>query len=110
MEYGENIQLHYAVFSEDITDDKMKMIQSAKDALNITKSNNSNLLDIKEALFQFQELKKVKTQQSVTYSDGIFARDMDALICNTTQQKESTDGKIVVVKADINSMGKIFPK
>ncbi|MBC2576291.1 hypothetical protein [Peptostreptococcus canis] len=69
-----------------------------------------NLLDIKEELFQFQELKKVKTQQSVTYSDGIFARDMDALICNTTQQKESTDGKIVVVKADINNMGKIFPK
>ncbi|MBP1998487.1 hypothetical protein J2Z72_001387 [Peptostreptococcus canis] len=37
MEYGENIQLHYAVFSEDITNDKMKMIQSAKDALKIIK-------------------------------------------------------------------------
>lgn len=29
LEYGGNIQLHYAVFSEDIADNKMKMIQSA---------------------------------------------------------------------------------
>lgn len=108
LEYGGNIQLRYAVFSEDIAEDKMKMIQSAKNALSIVKSNNSNLLDIKEELFQFQELKKVEPQQSVTYSDGIFVRDMDALICNTTQKKESTDGKIAVVKADINNMGKIF--
>lgn len=109
LEYGGNIQLRYTSFSSEATEDKMKIIQSAKRALNIEKKKNTNILDIKEELFCFQELTKIPMKQGVSYTDGVFARNMDALIRNNNKKEnESTDGKIAIVKADINNMGKIF--
>lgn len=109
MDYGGNIQLSYAVFEQDFSEDKMLLLKKAKRALDCEKKKNTFIIDAADWLFQFQELKNPTNNKTISLPGGIFAKDMDDLVVRDEKHiSNSTDGKIAIVKADINNMGRIF--
>ncbi|MBC2576273.1 Cas10/Cmr2 second palm domain-containing protein [Peptostreptococcus canis] len=104
MNYHGNIFLNYSVFPEnDLTN--MAIIKKS----NIEFKSNSNKTKIieenKELLFNFQEFKTNTEVLEEDYTDNfqVFLKSMDDLI--DIEDKDSTDGKIAIVKADINELG-----
>lgn len=106
-EYGGDIQLSYGYF-EVLNEDKMEILKKANETLDEEKNKNTNIKNLSEYIFEFQELEIPSTEMKFDKTE-IFASDMDALVLEDENQvKDSTDGKIAIVKADINNMGKIF--
>ena len=110
-DYQGNIFLNYVLFSVD----KMDKIDILRKATDLLKSNNTKsqvIKDNSEVLFRFIELEiKSQNQRCETKDDkeNIFLTSMDDLvIMDENHQTDSSDGKIAIVKADINNLGRIM--
>lgn len=107
-EYDGNIFLNYA-FKKSSYLEKIKFI---KDISKGFKSNESKSIVIKEnkdLLFNFTELDEKEIIGSSSNKSKIFAKNLDALVTeNIKNENKSTDGKIAIVKADLDGLGKTF--
>ena len=109
--YQGQIFLNYVVFSGNKTD-KMAILREADKLLKSSTTKAQVIKDNAELLFRFEELKaKGKNQDPVSTKDKkeIFLTNMDDLVVqDENHETDSSDGKIAIVKADINNLGKIM--
>ena len=109
--YQGQIFLNYVVFSGDKTD-KMSILGEADILLKSSTTKAQVIKDNAELLFRFEELKaKGKNQDPVNTKgeEKIFLTTMDDLVVqDENHETDSSDGKIAIVKADINNLGKIM--
>lgn len=110
-DYQGQIFLNYVVFSGDKTD-KMAILREADTLLKSSTTKAQVIKDNAELLFRFEELKaKGKNQDPVSTKgeEEIFLTNMDDLVVqDENHETDSSDGKIAIVKADINNLGKIM--
>ena len=110
-DYQGQIFLNYVVFSGDKTD-KMAILREADKLLKSSTTKAQVIKDNAELLFRFEELKaKGKNQDPVSTKgeEEIFLTNMDDLVVqDENHETDSSDGKIAIVKADINNLGKIM--
>lgn len=110
-DYQGNIFLSYVVFSVD----KMDRINILREAERLLKSNNTKsqvIKDNSEVLFRFTEL-EIKNQKELIETkndkENIFLTNMDDLVVmDENHETDSSNGKIAIVKADINNLGRIM--
>lgn len=106
IDYRGNIFLNYSVFHKnDLIN--MDIIRRANGDF---KSNNNKIKIIeenKELLFKFQEFENTTNILKEDKIDNfqVFLKNMDDLINIENKDTDSTDGKIAIVKADINDLG-----
>lgn len=114
-EYQGDIFLKYAVFSSQ-NKDKMQILHEAENLMKDPGIKGAVLKNSQELLFRFQETdseeKRKRTKKSFAKpgeEEEWFASDMDELVVKDEKHKsKSTDGKIAIVKADINNLGRIM--
>lgn len=109
IDYGGKPELKYAYHKE--YGREMDLIRWANSKLGEAKTKNTIIQAHSSLLFGFQEVspKHRKDQGNQDKNDGCFAKNMDELIsANKRSKGDSTDGKIAVVKADLNNLGSIF--
>lgn len=110
-DYQGNIFLNYVVFSVD----NMDRINILREAERLLKSNNTKsqvIKDNSEVLFRFTEL-EIKNQKELIETkkdkENIFLTNMDDLVVmDENHETDSSNGKIAIVKADINNLGRIM--
>ncbi|EGY80051.1 cell division protein FtsQ, partial [Peptoniphilus indolicus ATCC 29427] len=119
MEYNGNVFLNYSTFERN----NLSEIEIIGKANIDFKSNSTKVRVIQEnqdLLFKFQEFttkkfepeiegKKLNINGEVNYSE-VFLNNMDDLIDIVDKDTSSTDGKIAIVKADINDLGDTLQK
>ena len=108
-DYKGNIFLNYIVFpAED--KEEMKILEDADDLLKSNVTKSQVIKDNRELLFRFKELKTEKQNQVVERQENvedIFLTNMDDLVAlDEKHETDSSNGKIAIVKADINNLGK----
>lgn len=116
IEYGGKLELKYAYREEDGKEqNKMDLIHSVTSKLEEVKQKNHMIQNHSSFLFEFQEVCSnlhIDKKSEKMNDNNCFAKDMDELVLanrrNKLNQGESTDGKIAIVKADLNNMGSIF--
>lgn len=109
-DYQGNIFLNYAVFPMGNLQ-KMDILRKADCMLKSNKIKAQVIKDNCKLLFRFREL-ETKEQSSKTEGDeskeAVFLTNMDDLVVlDEKHETDSSDGKIAIVKADINNLGKI---
>lgn len=111
-DYQGQIFLKYAVF-----EDKGSAIENLRQSdleLKSAKNRARVLKENQRLLFQFTELENSieseRTKKSLYEEwEQVFVADMDDLVVQDQKHdSESTDGKIAIVKADINHLGRIM--
>jgi hypothetical protein len=119
-DYAGNIFLRYEVFAKNL-EDEMSILKQVNELLKSPKNKSQVIQDNKDILFNFQELnskssedknKNLKDKNPEDNYDykGVFLNDMDDLVnLDDKHDSDSTNGKIAIVKADINNLGKIMP-
>lgn len=108
IKYNGNIFLKYAVFQSE-ANDKLKIIHQANDLLKDPKTKSDILQSNREVLFKFCECTGKDDTRNESSDSGIFLDTMDQLVVlDEKHESDSTDGKIAIVKADINNLGKIM--
>ena len=110
-DYEGNIFLNYAVFPMNKMD-KIAILKKADQLLKANETKAQVIKDNSELLFRFKELEtKIRNKEfeNIESKDDIFLTNMDDLvILDEKCETESSDGKIAIVKADINNLGKIM--
>ena len=109
--YQGQIFLNYVVFSRADMNE-MAILREADTLLKSSATKAQVIKDNAELLFRFEELKaKGKNQDPVSTKgeEEIFLTNMDDLVVqDENHETDSSDGKIAIVKADINNLGKIM--
>ena len=110
-DYEGNIFLNYAVFPMNKMD-KMAILKKADQLLKANETKTQVIKDNSELLFRFKELETEmgnKEFENIESKDDIFLTNMDDLVVlDEKHETDSSDGKIAIVKADINNLGKIM--
>lgn len=104
IEYEGNIFLNYSVFPEENLSD-MEVIKEANKYLKGNQNKVKIIEENKDLLFNFQEFRTKKKTANLKIEKEclqVFLNNMDDLV---DTESESTDGKIAIVKADINNLG-----
>lgn len=103
--------MNYAVFPMNKMD-KMAILKKVDQLLKTNETKAQVIKDNSELLFRFKELEtKIQNKEfeNIESKDDIFLTNMDDLvILDEKCETESSDGKIAIVKADINNLGKIM--
>lgn len=113
VDYQGYIFLNYVVFSIDKMD-RMNILREAESLLKSNKTKSQVIKDNSEVLFSFKELEMNKqSQPSKNLKDEekeeVFLTNMDDLVVEDKKHgADSSDGKIAIVKADINNLGRIM--
>ena len=110
-DYEGNIFLNYAVFPMNKMD-KIAILKKADQLLKANETKTQVIKDNSELLFRFKELETEmgnKEFENIESKDDIFLTNMDDLVVlDEKHETDSSDGKIAIVKADINNLGKIM--
>ena len=110
-DYEGNIFLNYAVFPMNKMD-KIAILKKADQLLKANETKAQVIKDNSELLFRFKELETEmgnKEFENIESKDDIFLTNMDDLVVlDEKHETDSSDGKIAIVNADINNLGKIM--
>lgn len=113
-QYRGKIFLNYTVFPYDEAWDEIVIIKEATRRLKESQSKTNIILRNSDVLFGFYEAEKLtkdhKEFQSYQVPDDlkrVFVADMDSLV-DYKHIEDGTNGKIAIVKADINNLGQFF--
>ncbi len=112
VDYQGNIFLNYVAFA--IPDDKKDNIEILRRAERLLKESTTKsqvIKDNSEVLFSFKELdsKYPNHMFENKRKENVFLTNMDDLVVlDENHETDSSDGKIAVVKADINNLGSIM--
>ena len=111
-DYQGNIFLNYVSFT--ISSDKknnMEILRRAKCLLKESTTKSQVIKDNSEVLFSFKELDN-KNQNQIygnKKEENVFLTNMDDLVVlDINHETDSSDGKIAILKADINNLGRIM--
>ncbi len=110
--YQGNIFLNYVTFpiSGDIKNN-IEILRRAEFLLKESTTKSQVIKDNSEVLFSFKELDN-KNQNQIygnKKEENVFLTNMDDLVVlDINHEMDSSDGKIAVVKADINNLGRIM--
>lgn len=111
VDYQGYIFLNYVVFSVDKMD-IMNILREAESLLKSNKIKSQVIEDNSEVLFSFKELETTKQNQLLKNpkdKEQVFLTNMDDLVVRDEKHEtDSSDGKIAIVKADINNLGRIM--
>ncbi|WP_022819297.1 Cas10/Cmr2 second palm domain-containing protein [Fusobacterium russii] len=111
IDYEGNIFLNYVIFPA-ANKNEIDILQEADCLLKSNGTKAQVLKDNCELLFRFKELetrKKHEKNRNTKHEEEIFLANMDDLVLlDEKHETESSDGKIAIVKADINNLGKIM--
>ena len=103
--------MNYAVFPMNKMD-KIAILKKADQLLKANETKAQVIKDNSELLFRFKELETEmgnKEFENIESKDDIFLTNMDDLVVlDEKHETDSSDGKIAIVKADINNLGKIM--
>jgi len=111
-DYQGNIFLNYVFFSASLKMDRLNILREAEKLLKSNNTKSQVIKDNREALFRFTEL-EIKNQKELIETkndkENIFLTNMDDLVVmDENHETDSSNGKIAIVKADINNLGKIM--
>lgn len=111
-DYQGNIFLNYVFFSASLKMDRINILREAERLLKSNNTKSQVIKDNSEVLFRFTEL-EIKSQKVLfeTKNDieNIFLTNMDDLVVmDENHETDSSNGKIAIVKADINNLGRIM--
>ena len=111
-DYQGNIFLNYVSFT--ISSDKknnMEILRRAECLLKESTTKSQVIKDNSEVLFSFKELDN-KNQNQIygnKKEENVFLTNMDDLVVlDINHETDSSDGKIAILKADINNLGRIM--
>lgn len=111
-DYQGNIFLNYVAFSiPDDKKDNMEILRRAECLLKESATKSQVIKDNSEVLFSFKELdrKYPNHQFENKKEENVFLTNMDDLVVlDENHETDSSDGKIAIVKADINNLGRIM--
>ena len=111
VDYQGYIFLNYVVFSIEKMD-RMNILREAESLLKSNKIKSQVIKDNSEVLFSFKELETTKQNQLLKNpkdKEQVFLTNMDDLVVRDEKHEtDSSDGKIAIVKADINNLGRIM--
>ena len=114
-DYQGDIFLNYVAFSiTDYKKDNMEILRQAERLLKESTTKSQVIKDNSEVLFSFKELdSKYPNQLFEDKNDknekNVFLTNMDDLVVSDiNHETDSSDGKIAIVKADINNLGRIM--
>lgn len=109
--YQGNIFLNYVIFSV-VNKDRRDILREADRRLKSSKTKAQVIKDNSELFFRFKELeikKQIARSKNRELEEEIFLTNMDDLVVlDEKHETGSSDGKIAIVKADINNLGRIM--
>lgn len=112
-DYQGNIFLNYTFFPIE-TNDYIKILREAERLLKESETKSQVIEDNNELLFSFKELGSKNYNQLLENGrdkENVFLTNMDDLVVmDENHETDSSDGKIAIVKADINNLGRIMKK
>lgn len=112
VDYQGNIFLNYVAFAiPDDKKDNMEILRRAERLLKESATKSQVIKDNSEVLFSFKELdsKCPNHMFENKRKENVFLTNMDDLVVlDENHETDSSDGKIAVVKADINNLGSIM--
>ena len=110
-DYQGNIFLNYVNFPI-IINDNMSILREAERLLKESETKSQVIEDNNELLFSFKELGIKNYNQLLENGrdkENVFLTNMDDLVVmDENHETDSSDGKIAIVKADINNLGRIM--
>lgn len=111
-DYQGNIFLNYVAFSiPDNKKDNMEILRKAERLLKESATKSQVIKDNSEVIFSFKELDNKNQNQLFENKkeENVFLTNMDDLVVlDENHETDSSDGKIAIVKADINNLGRIM--
>ena len=111
-DYQGNIFLNYVAFSiPDDKKDNMEILRKAERLLKESATKSKVIKDNSEVIFSFKELDNKNQNQLFENKkeENVFLTNMDDLVVlDENHETDSSDGKIAIVKADINIHGSIM--
>ncbi len=111
-DYQGNIFLNYVTFSiPDDKKDNMEILRKAERLLKESATKSQVIKDNSEVIFSFKELDNKNQNQLFENKkeENVFLTNMDDLVVlDENHETDSSDGKIAIVKADINNLGRIM--
>ena len=111
-DYQGNIFLNYVAFSiPDDKKDNMEILRKAERLLKESATKSQVIKDNSEVIFSFKELDNKNQNQLFENKkeENVFLTNMDDLVVlDENHEIDSSDGKIAIVKADINNLGRIM--
>lgn len=108
IKYDGNVFLNY-VFKEYDNLNEMEIISEITKEFKGNKAKNTVIRENRELLFSFTELNESDIGRNLKEVNSVFAKNLDDLVTENAPNKvESTNGKIAVVKADIDGLGETF--
>ena len=111
-DYQGNIFLNYVAFSiPDDKKDNMEILRKAEHLLKESATKSQVIKDNSEVIFSFKELDNKNQNQLFENKkeENVFLTNMDDLVVlDENHETDSSDGKIAIVKADINNLGRIM--
>ncbi|AYV94415.1 hypothetical protein A2U10_04400 [Fusobacterium necrophorum subsp. funduliforme] len=110
-DYQGNIFLNFIVFEKkNLTE--IEIVQRVNQELKNNKNKTTIIAENQELLFEFQEIEKKEQEypREDEYLDVFLSNMDDLVILDDRHKSESTNGKIAIVKADINNLGNIMKK
>ena len=111
-DYQGNIFLNYVSFTISIDkQNNMEILRRAECLLKESTTKSQVIKDNSEVLFSFKELDN-KNQNQIygnKKEENVFLTNMDDLVVlDINHETDSSDGKIAILKADINNLGRIM--
>ena len=111
-DYQGNIFLNYVAFSiPDDKKDNMEILRKAERLLKESATKSQVIKDNSEVIFSFKELDNKNQNQLFENKkeENVFLTNIDDLVVlDENHETDSSDGKIAIVKADINNLGRIM--
>lgn len=108
IKYDGNVFLNY-IFKEYDNLNEMEIISEITKEFKGNKAKNTVIRENRELLFSFTELNASDIGRNFREVKSVFAKNLDDLVTENVPNKvESTNGKIAVVKADIDGLGETF--
>lgn len=110
LKYSGKVFLNYKLFSYDSNLNKRAIIKKALEELKKNSPKRDIILRNSDALFRINEVKKFTTEYKEGLPDymNVYLDDMDSLVDYKNIAEDGTNGKIAIIKADINNLGQFF--
>lgn len=109
LKYSGKIFLNY-IYQHDSNLGQREIIEKSIEELKKNSSKRDIILRNSDALFRINEVRKftIEDKEGLPDYTNVYVDDMDSLVDYKNIEENGTNGKIAIVKADINNLGQFF--